>query len=126
MPRLLSRFVLLLALMLGASAAQASQKWDKASFEAAQAAGSSILVHVTAPWCPTCRVQQPTVDDIEATHPALKIFAVDFDSQKDALKYFRVQVQSTLITYRGKDEVARSTGVTDRTAIMEMVDQVAR
>jgi thioredoxin 1 len=126
MSRLLSGFIVLFVLILAAPAAMAAQKWDKASFEAAQAAGSSILVHVTAPWCPTCRAQQPTIEDIEATHPTLKLFAVDFDSQKDALRYFRVLAQSTLITYRGKAEVARSTGITDRTAIMEMVDQIGR
>lgn len=121
MPRLLSRLILLFTLVLAAPAAWSAQMWDKAAFEAAQAAGSPILVHVTAPWCPTCKAQKPTVDRLESTNPALKVFAVDFDGQKDALAFFGVKSQSTLISYRGKTEVARSTGVTDPAAITEMV-----
>lgn len=117
MPRLILLFVLILL----APAVQAAQMWDKAAFEAAQSAGSPILVHVTAPWCPTCKAQKPTVDKLESSNPALKVFAVDFDSQKDALAFFGVKSQSTLISYRGKTEVARSTGVTDPAAITEMV-----
>ena len=29
------------------------------AFEAAQKAGKSILVHITASWCPTCKAQRP-------------------------------------------------------------------
>lgn len=117
MPRLILLFVLILL----APAVQAAQMWDKAAFEAAQSAGSPILVHVTAPWCPTCKAQKPTVDKLESSNPALKVFAVDFDSQKDALALLGVKSQSTLISYRGKMEMGRSMGVTDPAAITELV-----
>ncbi|CUW41189.1 putative Thioredoxin (H-type,TRX-H) [Magnetospirillum sp. XM-1] len=117
MPRLALLFVLILL----APAVQAAQMWDKMAFDAAQAAGSPILVHVTAPWCPTCKAQKPTVDKLESSNPALKVFAVDFDSQKDALAYLGVKSQSTLISYRGKMEIGRSTAVTDPAAITELV-----
>lgn len=115
------RLILLCVLILLSPTAMAAQMWDKAAFEAAQAAGSPILVHVTAPWCPTCKAQKPTVDKLESSNPALKVFAVDFDSQKDALAYLGVKSQSTLISYRGKMEMGRSTAVTDPAAITEMV-----
>lgn len=121
MTRLLSRLTLLFALILAAPAAQAAQMWDRMAFDAAQAAGSPILVHVTAPWCPTCKAQKPTIDKLESSNPALKVFSVDFDSQKDALAFLGVKSQSTLITYRGKMEMGRSMGVTDPAAITEMV-----
>lgn len=115
------RLILLFILILFAPAVQAAQMWDKAAFEAAQSAGSPILVHVTAPWCPTCKAQKPTVDKLESSNPALKVFAVDFDSQKDALAYLGVKSQSTLISYRGKMEMGRSTAITDPAAITELV-----
>ena len=121
MPRLLSRLILLFTLILAAPAAMAAQMWDKAAFEAAQSAGSPILVHVTAPWCPTCKAQKPTVDKLESANPALKVFSVDFDSQKEALAILGVKSQSTLISYRGKVEMGRSTAVTAPAAITELV-----
>ena len=56
------------------------------------------------------------MDKLESSNPALKVFAVDFDSQNDALADFGVKSQSTLITYHGKVEVARSTAITDPAA----------
>lgn len=121
MRRLAACLSLLFTLILAAPAAQSAQMWDKAAFEAAQTAGSPILVHVTAPWCPTCKAQKPTVDKLESSNPALKVFSVDFDSQKEALAMLGVKAQSTLISYRGKAEVSRLVGITDPVAITEIV-----
>lgn len=93
------------------------------AFEAAQAAGRPILIEVSAPWCPTCRVQQPHVEAV-AADPRLRdgvLFTVDFDSQKDALRLLRVRSQSTLLAFRGREERGRATGITDPQAIRELL-----
>ncbi len=103
------------------SLALAGQPFDAKAFQASQAAGKSILVDVTAPWCPTCKQQRPIVQEIEKEHPDLVVYDVDFDSAKDVLKEFRVQYQSTLIVFKGSKEVARSTGETDPAPIRSLV-----
>jgi thioredoxin 1 len=122
---ILRRTVIAAALALSATAAfgQAAGggkvKFTQAAFEAAQAAGKPILVDVSAPWCPTCRTQAPIINSLMAK-PEFKdmaVFEVDFDSQKDALASLKVQRQSTLITFKGKAEVGRSTGETKADAI---------
>ena len=65
------------------------------------------------------------MDRLESSNPALKVFAVDFDSQKDVLGLLGVGSQSTLIAYRGKVEVARTIAVTDPSAITEMVVRIS-
>lgn len=50
-------------------------------------------------------------------YAAMKVFNVDFDQQKDALRKFRVQFQSTMIAFKGGMEVGRSTGETNPAAI---------
>lgn len=114
------------ALMIAAtvampSLASASQPFDAKAFQASQAAGKSILVDVTAPWCPTCRQQRPIVEEIEKEHPDIVVYEVDFDTAKDALRQFRVQQQSTLIVFKGTKEVARSTGETDPAPLRSLV-----
>ncbi|MEW5727319.1 MAG: thioredoxin family protein [Pseudomonadota bacterium] len=109
-----------LAVGLAAGAAQGAEAYTKQAFMAAQQAGKPILVHVTAPWCPTCRAQKPVVAMIEKDNPALMVYEVDFDSQKDALQAFNVTQQSTLIAFAGKAETGRSTGVTDPVRIREL------
>ncbi len=84
-------------------------------------AGKSVLIDVTAPWCPTCKQQRPIVQEIEKERPSLVVYEVDFDTAKDVLKRFRVQYQSTLIMFRGASEVGRSTGETDPARIRALV-----
>jgi thioredoxin 1 len=93
--------------------------FDQAAFEAAQAAGKPILIEVSAPWCPICKAQAPILAQLksEPRFKNLVSFNVDFDSQKDLLRKFNVQKQSTLIVFKGKQETGRSTGVTDPGAI---------
>jgi thiol-disulfide isomerase/thioredoxin len=101
----------------------AAPPFDDQSFKQAQAAGKTILVDVTASWCPTCRRQRPIVEQIEKEKPNLVVYEVDFDTAKDTLKRFRVQYQSTLIVFKGAKEVGRSTGDTDPARIRALVAQ---
>ena len=105
------------------AAAMDKKPFDQKAFDDAQAAGKPILVEVTAPWCPVCKAQAPTLSKLrdEAKYKDLVSFNIDFDSQKDLLKKFGVQKQSTLIVFKGKQEMGRSTGVTDPQAITALV-----
>ena len=97
--------------------------FDQKTFEAAQAAGKSILVDVSAPWCPVCRAQKPIVGKLSLLpeYKDLTIFDVDFDTQKDVLRNLQVQRQSTLIVFRGAKEIDRSVGSTDPSAISDLL-----
>lgn len=102
-------------------AAEAGQPFDAAAFAQAQEAGKTILLDVSAPWCPTCAKQKPVIESLEQSQPALMVFDIDFDTAKEALKRFRVQYQSTLIVFKGTTELARSTGETRPDAIRGLV-----
>lgn len=88
--------------------------YDAQAFAAAQGEGRPILVQITAPWCPICRAQKPILARL-AAEPRFKdlaIFTIDFDGQRDLVRRFGAQMQSTLILYKGKAEVGRSVGET--------------
>ena len=106
-------------------AAEAADKkpFDQAAFEVAQAQGKPVLVEVSASWCPVCKVQAPILSKLR-TDPRFKdliSFDIDFDSQKDLLRKFNVSKQSTLIVFKGKQEVGRSTGDTDPSSIESLL-----
>jgi len=118
---------LFITAVIGGSAANAAERmtYEAKAFQAAQNSGKSILVHVTAPWCPECKIAKPIVADL-ANRPEFKsltIFEVDFDTQKDALLALKVARQSTLITFKGKVETGRSVGVTSREGIQELMNK---
>jgi thioredoxin 1 len=97
--------------------------FDQKAFEAAQAAGKSILVDVSAPWCPTCRAQKPIIEKLSLLpeYKDLTIFDVDFDTQKPVLRRLKVQQQSTLIVFKGSKEMDRSVGSTEPSAIGDLL-----
>ena len=99
--------------------------FDAQAFAAAQNAGKPVLVEIYADWCPTCKAQLPILDKLskEQRYSDMVRLRVDFDSQKDLLKQFKARIQSTLVLYKGKSEVARSAGETDETRIRAMLDK---
>jgi thioredoxin len=115
----LAATVMAASLSLSFLASAAERPFDEKAFEAAQAAGKPILIDVTAPWCPTCRAQAPILKHLSADprFKELVHFNIDFDSQKALLRKFSVQSQSTLICFKGKQEVGRSVGDTNAASI---------
>jgi thioredoxin-like negative regulator of GroEL len=95
------------------------------AFKAAQASGSSILVEIHADWCPTCKAQNPILNKLTADPKFrdLKIFRVDFDAMKPAVKQFGAQMQSTLIVFKGAAEQGRSVGDTREASIAVLLDK---
>lgn len=93
------------------------------AFADAQAAGRPILVEIHAPWCPTCRAQEPILAGLVAkpAYAGLVLLRVDFDTQKDIVRRFRATSQSTLIAFKGSAETARSVGDTDPARIEKLV-----
>jgi thioredoxin 1 len=102
-----------------------TKTFDPASFAAAQNTGKPIFVAIHASWCPTCKAQRPILSELmeEPKFKDLVYFVVDFDSQKDAVKYFGARMQSTLIAFKGATETGRSVGDTDRSSIATLLNK---
>lgn len=119
-----SAIALAAALALSGPARAATEAaFTQAQFEASEQQGRPILIHITAPWCPTCAQQRPVVEKLAADprFAELIIYNVDFDTQKDVVRAFGAQSQSTLIAFHGKAETARSVGDTDPASITALV-----
>ena len=105
--------------------AATEQAFSAQAFKAAQDAGKPILVEIHADWCPTCKAQQPILNKLsgETAFSNVVRLKVDFDTQKDLLKQFNARMQSTLVLYKGKTEIARSVGETDESRIRTMLQK---
>ena len=109
---------------LPASAAE-WKPFDASAFAAAQKDGKSILVDIFAVWCPVCRAQNPILVQLtrEPKFKDMVVFKVDFDTQKDDVRAFKAQSQSTLIVFKGETEKDRSVGDTNEQSIAALLEK---
>lgn len=97
--------------------------YDQAAFDKLAQEGKPVVVVVHAPWCPTCKVQKPIQFGL-MEQPAYKdvtMMTIDFDSQKPLLAKYKVAMQSTMISFKGGQEVGRSVGDTSAAGIEGLV-----
>lgn len=108
----------------GVSTAAEFRPFTARDFAAAQAAGKPIVVDVFAPWCPTCKAQEPIVRRLSAEpkFDRVIVFRLDFDSQKAAWRVLKVWRQSTLIAFKGQHETGRSVADTDPVVLERLFD----
>jgi thiol-disulfide isomerase/thioredoxin len=106
-------------------AASEAAPFSQAAFTATQRQGKSILIEVTAPWCPVCAKLRPVLSELlsDPAYKDLVIYNIDFDSQKIALRNVGVQMEGTLIVYNGTTEKGRTTGVSDPDAVKALLEK---
>ncbi|WP_330926600.1 thioredoxin family protein [Candidatus Sororendozoicomonas aggregata] len=83
------------------------QAFTKELFDKYQSEGVVTLIDVFAKWCPTCAKQQEVLNAYFQENPTskIKVLVVDYDTQKEWVKYFEAPRQSSLYIYaKGKKE----------------------
>lgn len=79
-----------------------------------QSAGKPVAVHFHAEWCGTCKTQEKALQTIKAegSVPQVTLLVADYDKEKDLRRKMKVAAQSTLVVFKGSNEVARLGGET--------------
>jgi thioredoxin 1 len=120
------RYILLSIMMVVASfASLAKTPFSEQAFKQAQANNEIVLIDVYASWCPTCQKQSAVLADYFQQHPTsqIKVFVVDFDEQKEWVTYFKAPRQSTLILFKGQQQVWFTVAETNTNRIFKALTQ---
>lgn len=113
----------LFAVVASLASAGETHVYSQGEFDKLTADNKPVLLEVSAPWCPTCKAQKPILSDL-MSQPAYKdvtMLTIDFDTSKPLLGKLKVGMQSTLVAFKGKEEVGRSVGDTTREGIDALV-----
>lgn len=99
------------------------QPFSVSAFQAAQQQGRPILIDVYADWCPTCRAQKQVMNKLltRKEFKNLLVLRLNFDEQESHWRKLGVRRQSTLIAFRGRNEVGRSVAVTESNEIHKLL-----
>jgi len=83
--------------------------FSAAALAAAEKANQPVALQFHADWCPTCRTQDKVIQGLMTEKGLdLTILKVNYDTERDLKRRFKVNTQSTLIVLRGQKETARS------------------
>ena len=126
--RATSTFALMAAIAVlgvagGSAQAGEIKQSDLAAYQQAVVAKKSIIMHIHASWCPVCAKQDPILQQLmqEPEFKDVVVFKIDFDQNKDLVNMLEVKYQSTLIAAKGRVEVGRVAGISDKDQVREFI-----
>jgi thioredoxin 1 len=122
--KLFSSLAIYGVLFLSLSANADFKSFSKADYDAAIKSGHAVVVDFHASWCPTCKKQEPILNEIVRMkgYENVVTLKADFDKEKDLKKALNVSKQSTVVVFKGGKEVGRSTGSTSKDELKKLID----
>lgn len=117
----LTRFIVSALLVAAASMAHALdiKPYTPEALAAAEKAGQPVALHFHADWCPTCRAQDKALQSLKAEKGLdITVLTVNYDTEKDVKRRFKVNAQSTFVVLKGQKESARLVGDTSSLNIL--------
>ncbi|QIM63067.1 thiol reductase thioredoxin [Pasteurellaceae bacterium Orientalotternb1] len=97
--------------------------FTQSEFDSLMQQGKPVLVHIHADWCTTCKRQLHVLEPAlkEEKFANLTALKVDYDTQDDVLKAFKVNRQSTLIMFDQGKEVRRAIAETNAEKLVQFI-----
>ena len=122
--KLFSKLAVLATLLLSIQSMADFKPYSKDMYDTALKAGQTVVVDFHASWCPTCKKQEPLLNEIVNMKGYEKVVALkaDYDTEKDLKKSLSISKQSTIVVFKDGKEVARKTGVTSKDELKKLID----
>ena len=115
--------VLFLFSFLSANAVEKKTNFTEETFENAKANGKTVVVNSYEVWCGTCSKQTEILDQAEKEFKDIVFLSYEQSKNKDIAKKLDIKFWTTIVVYKGNDEVARIVGQIDKETIYTAIQQ---
>jgi thiol-disulfide isomerase/thioredoxin len=109
--------VLFLFTCLSASAVEKKTNFSIEIFEKAKASGKTVVVNSYEVWCGTCNKQTKILDQAEKEFRDIIFLSYEQSKNKDIAQKLDIKFWTTIVVYKGSDEVAREIGLYNKEGI---------
>ena len=112
-----------LFICLSANAVEKKTNFSEEVFENAKASGKTIVVNSYEVWCGTCSKQTKILDQAEKEFKDIIFLSYEQSKNKNIAQKLGIKFFTTIIVFRGNDEVAREVGQTDKKIIYAAIQK---
>ena len=116
----MKKIILIIFLLISSNAFSAEghkSNFTIQKFEKAKKNGETVVVTAWAKYCGTCKKQKVVLDQAEKDFNDVLFLYYNHPKMKDIAKYLKVDYRSTILVYKGDEEVSRTIGELDKSVI---------
>ena len=114
---------LFLFVCLSANAVEKKTNFSEEIFENAKALGKTVVVNSYEVWCGTCSKQTKILDQAEKEFTDIVFLSYEQSKNKGIAQKLGIKFWTTIVVYKGNDEVARIIGQTDKETIYSAIQK---
>ena len=114
---------LFLFVCLSANAVEKKTNFSIEIFEKAKASGKTIVINSYEVWCGTCSKQTKILNQAEKEFKDIVFLSYEQSKNKDIAKKLGIKFWTTIVVYKGDNEVSRIVGQTDKAVIYSAIEK---
>ena len=122
----MKKFFVIIFLLMSANAFSAEShklNFTIEKFEKAKKNGETVVVTAWNKYCGTCKRQKVVLDQAEKDFRDVLFLYYNHPKMKDIAKYLKIDHRSTILVYKGEDEVSRTIGQIDKSDIYSNIEK---
>ena len=112
---------LFLFLSTSANAVEKKTNFSVETLEKAKATGKTIVINSYEIWCGTCSKQTKILNQAEKEFDEIIFLSYEQSKNKDIAKKLRIKHWTTIVVYKGDNEIFRIIGQTDKETIYSAI-----
>ena len=114
---------LFLLFCLSANAVEKKTNFSEEVFKNAKTSGKTVVINSYEVWCGTCGKQTKILDQAEKEFKDIVFLSYEQSKNKDIAQKLGIKFWTTIVVYKGNDEVARIVGQTDKEIIYSAIQK---
>ena len=114
---------LFLFISISAQAVEKKTNFSIEIFEKAKASGKTVVVNSYEVWCGTCSKQTKILNKAEKEFKDIIFLSYEQSKNKNIAQLLDIKFWTTIVVYKGDNEIARIVGQTDKKTIYSAIQK---
>ena len=119
----ISIIIFLIIFSSSSFAVEKKTNFSEEVFEKAKVSGKTVVVNSFEVWCHTCSKQTKILNQAEKEFTNIVFLSYEQSKNKDIAQKLGIKFWTTIVIYKGNDEVARIVGQTDKKTIYSAIQR---